>query len=294
MADPNTYFETYEIDKDTLKEMQQKMLEMLIYFKQFCEKYHLRFWLIGGGAIGAVREHGFVPWDDDIDLQMPRPDYERFHRLWAKYGDKKRYTLCRSDRKTNYHHAASSLRDPNTTFICTYNKNQEICHGISLEFGAVDATPDSKLLQYIQIFWGYMFAIFNAQRLPNNRGKMARTVTKMLYAMTTKKMKDDIWIFAEKQKSKYSWKKAHYIKELWGKTSFYNFPKEWFDSVVWVDFEGEKMPLPKGYHEYLSLIFGDYMKRPPVEQQVAKHDIVFLDMKRPYTEYRGIYYFPQK
>lgn len=288
------YFETYEIDTKTIKQMQAKMLEMLVYFRDFCKKYNLRFWLIGGGAIGAVREHGFVPWDDDVDVQMPRPDYEKFQKLWEKYGDKKRFVYCRTNEKVNYHHAAASLRNPNTTFICTYNKNCELCHGISLEIGVMDATPDSRILRAKQIFDGYIFALFNAQRLPNNKGGLIRTATKIAYKIfSSKKVKDKIWRKAEKGKAKYSWDKCHYVKELWGKTSFINFPKDWFDSVVWVDFEGEKMPLAKGYHQYLTMIFGDYMKRPPESERVAKHDIVYIDMEHPYTDYRGVYYFPE-
>lgn len=289
------YFVPYEIDQETQKKMKKKMLDMLLYFKQFCDEHGLMFALVGGGAIGAVREHGFIPWDDDIDCTMPRSDYERFPELWEKYGDKDRYVFCRSNRDINYHHAASSLRDPTTTFICTYNQNEDICHGLALEFGAKDATPDSKILQYIQIFHGYMFALFNNQRLPNNQGSFLRFLTKVAYALVpSKKMRDRIWIYAEKQKSKYSWDDCKYVKELWGKTSFYNFPKEWFDHVVYFDFEGYKMPLPAGYHEYLSLIFGDYMQRPPLEERVAKHDLVFVDMDHPYTDYKGIYYFPDK
>ena len=289
------YFKPYEIDDETLKKMQQKMLAMLVYFKKFCDRFHLSFWLIGGGAIGAVREHGFVPWDDDVDVQMPRPDYERFHRLWKKYGAKDKYVLCRTNKKVNYHHCASSLRDPNTTFICTYNKYSELCHGISLEIGAMDAAPDSKILQYKQIFDGYVFALFNNQRLPNNRGEFLRFATKVIYTLIpSKEIQDWIWIRAEKGKAKYSWEKAKYVKELWGKTSFINFPKEWFDHVVYFDFEGYKMPLMAGYHQYLTMIFGDYMKRPPAAERVAKHDIVFIDMDHPYTDYRGIYYFPEK
>lgn len=287
------FFEPYEIDSETLQKMKNKMLDMLLYFRDFCEDHGLRFWLIGGGAIGAVREHGFVPWDDDIDVQMPRADYEKFHELWEKYGDKNRFVLCRTNREVNYHHAASSLRDPNTTFICTYNQHSAICHGIALEFCAIDAAPDSRLLQYVQIFHGYMFALFNNQRLPNNHGKAMRTLTKIIYKLIpSKKIRDNIWIKAEKEKSKYSWEKCHYVKELWGKTSFYNFPREWYDSVVWVDFEGHKMPLAAGYHQYLTLIFGDYMQRPPESERVAKHELVFVDMDRPYTDYKGIYYFP--
>ena len=269
------------------------MLEMLLYFKDFCETHNLMFYLIGGGAIGAVREHGFVPWDDDIDCMMPRPDYEKFTELWEKYGDKERYVFCRTNREKNYHHCSSSLRDPSTTFICKYNQNSDICHGISLEFGPIDATPDSKMLQYIQIFHGYVFALFNFQRLPNNRGSKIRTLTRIIYKLIpSKKIRDDIWIRAEKGKMKYSWDKCHYVKELWGKTSFLTFPKEWFD-VVYFDFEGYKMPLMAGYDQYLTTIFGDYMKRPPAPERVAKHELVYVDMDHPYTDYKGIYYFPE-
>ena len=291
----NQFFETYHIDESTSQKMKKKMLDMLLYFKKFCDEHGLLFGLIGGGAIGAVREYGFIPWDDDVDCYMPRSDYERFPELWEKYGDKDRYVFCRTNRETNYHHCASSLRDPSTTFICTYNQYEDICHGLSLEFGPLDATPNSKLLQYKQIFDGYIFAVFNNQRLPNNHGSLARTLTKVAYTLIpSKKAKDWLWMHAEKQKSKYSWNDCKYVKELWGKTSFYNFPKEWFDHVVYFDFEGHQMPLPAGYHEYLSLIFGNYMERPPLEERVAKHELVFVDMDHPYTDYKGIYYFPEE
>lgn len=288
------YFEPYLIDDETLKKMKAKMLDLLLYYKDFCDRHGLMFYLIGGGAIGAVRERGFIPWDDDVDVMMPRRDYEKFQVLWEKYGDKDRYVYCRTNREVNYHHPAASLRDPSTTFICSYNVNSDICHGISLEMGPIDAAPNSKILQYIQIFQGYIFALFNAQRLPNNRGRFLRKCTKLAYTLIpSKRIQDALWIIAEKEKSKYSWEKATFVKELWGKTSFYNFPKEWFDSVVYFDFEGHPMPLMKGYHEYLTLIFGDYMKRPPVPERVAKHELVYVDMDHPYTDYKDIYYFPE-
>lgn len=289
------FFKPYDIDEETLKKMKEKMFGLLVYFRDFCEEHNLRFWLIGGGAIGAVREHGFIPWDDDVDIQMPSDDFDRFVELWDQYGDKERYVFCKTNREVNYHHNAASLRDPTTTFICTYNKYNNICHGIALEIGRVFPTPDSKIKQNIQIFWGITYSLFNNQRLPNNRGKKIRTLTKIIYKLVpSKKVRDDIWIFADKKRSKYKWEDCHYVKELWGKTSFTNFPREWFDSVVWFDFEGEKMPLPVGYDEYLTFVFGDYMKRPPAPERVAKHELLFVDMDHPYTDYKGIYYFPDK
>lgn len=289
------FFEPYIIDPETQNKMKEKMLALLIYFRDFCQAHGLRFWLKGGGAIGAVREHGFVPWDDDVDVTMPWQDYVKFHELWEQYGDKERYVLCRTDTNVNYHHCASSLRDPNTTFICTYNKYNDVCHGIALEFGWVTPTPDSKILQYIQIIQGFEYALFNNQRLPNNKGGKIRTLSKVAYKLIpSKKIRDKIWLRALKKMTKYKWEDCKYVKELWGKTSFYNFPREWFDSVFWVDFEGHKMPLPAGNHEYLTLIFGNYMQRPPEPERVAKHNLIFVDMDHPYTDYKGVYYFPDK
>ena len=292
--DPNKFFQTYEIDKATLKKMQNKMLEMLLYFKDFCDQHGLRFSLLGGSAIGAVREHGFVPWDDDIDCIMPRPDYEKFPELWEKYGDKDRYVFCRSSREVNYHHASSSLRDPTTTFICTYNQNSDICHGIALEFGAIDAVPNSKILRAFQLFDGALYSLFNFQRLPNNKGKLIRTLTKIAYTLVpSKNLRDSIWIAAQKRESRYSWEKAKYVRMIGGLATFNLYPKEWFENYVYFDFEGYPMPLMSGYDEFLRGIFGDYMKRPPEKDRVAKHDLIYVDMDHPYTDYRNIYYFPE-
>ena len=72
----------------SLRELQLAQLDMLRFFKEFCEKNDITFYFIGGGLIGALRNGGFIPWDDDIDVLLPRSDYERLIRLWqAQYPD---------------------------------------------------------------------------------------------------------------------------------------------------------------------------------------------------------------
>lgn len=291
------YFEAYEIDQETFKKLQAKMLDMLLYFKDFCEKHDLMFYLCGGGAIGAIREHGFVPWDDDIDCFMPRADYERFAELWDAYGDKDRYVYCRTNDKVNFHHSCTSLRDPSTTFICSYNQNLDICHGVAFEIAPIDGCPKSRIKRYVQLFHAFTYALFNTQRLPNNKGKLFRAAAKVIYALVpSQKLRYKLWKNAEKQMSKYSWDECDKVTELIGsiKGMLLEHPKEWFASQVWVDFEGHKVPVMAGYHEYLSLIFGNYLERPPVDQQKPKHELEFVDMDHPYTYYKGVRYFPDK
>ncbi len=293
----NEYFEAYEISDDTFKKMQNKMLEMLLYFKDFCDKHDLMFYLCGGAAIGAIREHGFVPWDDDIDVFMPRTDYERLARIWPKYGDKEKYVFCRTNDKTNFHHSCTSLRDPNTTFICSYNQNSDICHGLAFEIAPIDGCPSSVIARAIQLFHAFNYALFNTQRLPNNKGKMFRMMANLMFKMVpSEKVRYMIWKHAEREMSKYSWEECVYVTELIGsvKGMLYKHPKKWFASQVWVDFEGYKVPIMAGYDYYLKRIFGNYMKRPPKEQQHAKHQLEFVDMDHPYTYYKNKKYFPNR
>ena len=86
------------VDRDTLRKLQLKELDSLIYFDEFCKKNQLRYYLLGGCVIGAIRHGGFIPWDDDIDLIMPRRDYQEMLRLWAEQEkDNDRYLMLTTD-----------------------------------------------------------------------------------------------------------------------------------------------------------------------------------------------------
>ena len=107
--------------------------------------------------------------DDDLDIFMPRPDYERLAELWPIHGDK-RYTYCRTTRDKIYHDAGASIRDEETTFINRHSVNEDICHGLALEIMPIDGCPKGTVKRFFQLMWAMTFALFNAQRLPDNKG----------------------------------------------------------------------------------------------------------------------------
>ena len=98
----------------SIRDMQNRMILILKYFIQLCESNGLRYWCAGGTMLGAVRHKGFIPWDDDIDVFMPRSDYERLFELWPKIGDLKNYCLCRTTKDKMYHQTDMQLVDINT------------------------------------------------------------------------------------------------------------------------------------------------------------------------------------
>lgn len=275
------------------EQLQKKMLEMLLYFDDFCKKHEIKYYLCGGCLIGAVRHHGFIPWDDDIDLFMPRPDYEKLAKIWNKYADTTKFIYCRTDMEKVYHDGGASIRDIRTTYINKHSANDDIVHGVAIEIMPLDGCPDNKLSRYRQLFNAMLFGLFNVQRLPDNKGKGIRIVSSVLYKIIhSRKLRYCIWKHSERVMTKYKWEDCNKITELIGslKGMVLEHPKEDFDNTVLLDFENYKIPVMRGYKTYLTKIWGDYMQLPPVEKRVAKHAVVYVSLDEPYTKYKGIYY----
>lgn len=276
-----------------LRKLQLKALEILIDVKEFCQKYDIKFFLIGGSCIGALRHNGFIPWDDDIDIMMLRDEYEKFHILWEKYGDHKKYSLCRTSKEKNYHQPSSTFKDNNSTFINQHSKNEDINHGIYIDIGPLDYRPNSKIKRFIQAIFAMSFSLFNAQRLPNSQGKFLRVLTKIILTLIPfKNIRYYIWKYCEKQMTKYKLDECKYVSEIiiGPKALKRLLPKEWFIETKLVKFEGYDMPIPDGAEQWMTMAFGNYMEYPPIEERKPKHRIVLIDTENSYKKYKGKYY----
>ena len=112
-----------------MNDLQKKQLEILKAFIKVCEKYNLRYFLVGGTCLGAARHKGFIPWDDDIDVGMPREDYDKYVLLQKEYeGTPYFIQTWKSDPRYCYNFA--KLRDSSTTFIENYFMSHRINHGV--------------------------------------------------------------------------------------------------------------------------------------------------------------------
>jgi len=290
-------FDLQNCSTDDLKKLQKKSLEILVYFKKFCEEHDLMFSLCGGTCIGAIRHEGFIPWDDDIDVFMLRDDYEKIKKLWPKYADTDRYVYCRTSKEENYHNIAASIRDKNTTFINRHSVDEDIVHGVGIDIIPLDGYPTTKIKRTWQILNTMIFSLFNAQRLPDNQGNLVRNFSKIIFSIIkSPNLRYKLWCFSERQLVKYPIEDGNHITQLLSGFRFMKlkYPKEIFEEVVYKKFEGYEMPVPAGYDEYLTMAFGDYMSYPPEDDQVAKHDTVYINLEEPYTTYKGIYYCVEK
>ena len=290
MEENNNY---YKFKDGELRELQLKGLEMFLYLKKFCEQNNLLIYFCGGCCIGTVRNQGFIPWDDDVDVFMPRDDYEKLKLMWNEKADTKKYSCVFPTKDVFTRNMFMTINDNNTTFIKIHQKDLDINHGIVIDVLPLDGWPSNKIKRKIQKFWALIYSLYCTQMVPENHGKLIKNIGKlMLKLVPTKKGRYKLYKFAEKRMTKYKIKDCKYVTELCSGPKYMQneYPKEIFEGAIYKKFEGYDMPIPKGYDQYLKMAFGDYMKLPPMEKQIPEHNVVMCDIHNSYKKYKGIYY----
>lgn len=289
-------YRDYELSEGvTVRQLQLKLLEIFLYFKKICEENNLTYWCGGGTMLGAVRHKGFIPWDDDLDVFLPRKDYERLYEIWDQVADTSHYVLVRTDEKVNYHHAAMNLVDVRTTYVNRHSVNEDIYHGIYIDVIPFEGCPSSKVERALQIYHSIMFSVFNVQRLPDNQGSFLRLPTKILLSLVrSSQSRYKIWKKHQDKMTQYDFFTAKYVKETVSsfKGLFRLYDRDIFNTVDAV-FEGYMVKIPAGYDYYMKCIYGDYMSLPKdisIDMSSRYEVIKFIDLNEPYTKYRGIYY----
>lgn len=280
-----------------IADLQSKMLGLLAELIRVCEENNLTYWACGGTCIGALRHDGFIPWDDDLDVYMPRNDYEKLWELKDRFNSEQ-FVLCRTTKERNYHHRVQQLVDITTTFINQRSVDEDIEHGVYIDIIPMDACAPSGISRLSQIKNAILFSIYNVQCLPEfHGGKLFRfAVGAALKFVPSDKRRYRIWSKAEKKMTRWSWDDADKVVELAASTRVLlnPYPKEWFTGVKKHKFEDIEINLPAGVDHYLTQVFGDYMSLPPESERHPRHNTVKIDLENSYKVYKGKYYCVEK
>ncbi len=266
-----------------MNELQSKIFNLFKVFLEVCEKLQLKYYMFAGTAIGALREEGFIPWDDDLDVAMPRGDYEIFITEAQKLlPDSIFLQTYKTDKYFPRNFA--KLRDSNTTFVEVGMEKVKINHGVFLDVFPLDVYPElSELPKSFKIkekFYKYA-TLCGLKDKSSYKIRIRNAVFKALgfHKRTDKYLeKFEKIVFNLKGTPKY------YTNSLFiNKSNLFNI--EWFGDGVEATFEGLKVKVPTRYDEYLTEKYGNWRERPPLEQQVGHHFASIIDLDKPYTEY---------
>lgn len=278
--------------KFDLERYKVKLLEMMKVFDAFCREHQLRYSLCAGSLLGAVRHHNIIPWDDDIDVMMPRPDYERLLEL-SRQNFPAGYSIIYFGNASHYYLPLAKMTDLNTCLI-EFEYNMECPIGVNIDIFPIDVVPESeerRNMVYSKFLHDYEVASVAAQyaqfTFPVHEGKFRmRTLLHVFRNRIYRLTKNSASVFAgmDAMISETDWNNGKKCR-IYSSYQYhkYLFDKEWFEHYIDVDFGGLKVRAIKKYDDYLKMLFHDYMKLPPKEKQVCHHHHYFLDLDRGYS-----------
>lgn len=275
-----------------MTDLQKKELEILCRFIDVCEKLSLTYYLVCGSALGAVKYNGFIPWDDDIDVALPRYDYEIFlNKAQTLLPD---WCFVQNYRtEFEFPLIGTKLRDSRTTFAELGCQGLNINQGVFIDVFPLDAYLEDehqrcklkrlqrrlesqrrvrlKYRRFIsrQVFcfrhnWYYL--LFKLFGMYSNTQKYIRRYEALI--------------------SSGDYKQSCIICNHANSISPLEYaPREQYGNGTWATFEGLKVRIPERYDEYLTQKYGDWRAELPKEQQVGHHYAEVIDLDRPYTDY---------
>lgn len=261
------------------QEAKQLRFEILQEIDRFCTERNIRYFLGFGTLLGAVRHQGFIPWDDDCDVIIPRPDLERFEK---EYVNNERFELINNRQKNCHFYGFDRLVDRRT-----YNQLGPFnVTGINVELYPIDGLPLDEVQQHR--FFKKILEYREREDVIFHRTHHLASC----YNWPFTKLK--IWPFQHffnryyRFGSQYEYELSKEVCLVFGNPyRLKPLNKEWFDYGERLVFEGISFSVPKDYDSYLTSVYGDYMTPPPPEKRIPAHGGCYFWKQADFKDYEG-------
>ena len=269
-----------------MNELQSKVLNILKWTDAFCREHNIRYYLVGGSMLGAVRHHGFIPWDDDIDIAVPRRDYERLYSMLSQLEDSVYCVETYKNRADDYIYPYMKIYDKTTTVI--EKTSNRLKRGVFLDVFPIDGMEHygkeqrchfKKIRMSVNFLCSKVCCWRRGRRLYKNLSLLASKLIPLFGGYQKILSKIDL------QCQKYDYQTSEYVGILTGRYGekeimpqcYYGMPTEY-------EFEGLRCFGVEKYDLYLTKLYGDYMKPPPEEERVSPHNFLSCELGKSYKE----------
>lgn len=274
------------------KKVWQAELEMVKLFIGICKKLNLKYVASGGTLIGAVRHNGFIPWDDDIDIMMPRGDYERFLECGQELLPSG-FFLQSNKTEKNYPNGHAQIRNSNTTCLTAMSyrdlKLNKNC-GIFIDIFPYDEVPDNKKARDKQAKKVKFLRKMCQLKIYKESVNPIKAILKSIIANTyfafhsLEKTIDKINLISKSCKGNTNTVSLISFAPLFDGNVW---EKSWFEKTILHDFEDIKIAIPEQYDEVLKTEFGNYMQIPENIEGGNCHGQCYFNVDVPYTRFVG-------
>lgn len=254
-----------------IRHLQLVILSIIKDIDSLCNKNGIEYYLLGGSTIGAIRHKGFIPWDDDLDIIMTDYNYNRFLKICQEQLDKNKYTLEVGLKDWPLYF--SKIRLNGTILREQESSAGNLKHeGIYVDIFKLDNVSNNYWIRYWQYFCAKYYLCYQlGSRTYKSANLKKRIMIILAYPLRVALIRN----YLKGQVEKYNSSETDYFGFFYGRTNFKNaiIKKEIYGIPLRVPFEDTMLPVQEYYHKYLTQTFGDYMKLPPINQQVGLHAI---------------------
>lgn len=263
-----------------IKTLQVRLVPMLECIDKVCREHHLRYYLWAGTMLGAVRHKGFIPWDDDMDICMPRPDYDLLLAHCHEWMPAP-FEVVGPHNRSDYPYPFAKVEDSSTTVLERPDFN--FPEGIYVDIFPIDGIPSDKAVATKHLkkykFWRHL--LFFRGRDPFKHGKGPRSWWPLLIhkMYSLQQLQDKVQRLMTQYKFDDCEQVIDYDSVFRGIVAkkILGEPKEY-------EFEGKKFLGVSDAHQYLTEMYGDYMTPPPKEKQI-QHNFYYINLELPYREF---------
>ncbi|MEE0902258.1 MAG: LicD family protein [Methanobrevibacter sp.] len=261
-----------EYDDETLKHLQSLELMILKEFIKICEENDLTYYMYAGSLLGTIRHHGFIPWDDDLDVVMFRDDFEKFKEIFiANPHDKIKLLSCETEE--DYFHLLSKLTLKDTLFEEKWVSQVNFHIGVNIDVFVLDDLSDNNFKRNYQLKKSFLYnklLIMSKIKL-DDLPFLSKLITHTGYHILNLLGIKPRWLnkrclnFLKKYKNP----NCEFIFDISATAEEYPqiFNKNGFKKVKKAKFEGIEVNVPANYDEILTSLYGDYMKLPPEDDR---------------------------
>lgn len=267
------------IDNKETRRLQLCLLGTLKAIDQVCREHGLTYYLLAGTALGAIRHQGFIPWDDDADVGLPRPDYDRLvahANEWLPEG----YELASGDKDARYPYPFARIHDASTTYLL--RRSFDFVSGLPVDVYPIDGMTSRPLKRK----WHYLRFGLTKKLLyfcltdPYKHGRGLRCLlTKAVRACTTA---EALHRRLDRIQREYDYNASPLVADHDYKPGKGILPKEMLGQPARVKFEDTELPVANQTDRYLRHLYGNYMELP---KELPPQNFRLLDLDKPYRSF---------